>query len=90
MVVEHCSVALQDKVMVTGGMRYNQPGSDVAEMMNINSGDWEVLSKMNYPRADHTCTTVWLSQHSYNDDILNGGYLTNTSVLSVVVAGGKY
>ena len=87
-VVAHCSVSLEDKVVVTGGRRDNQLGSDVAEMMNINTGEWEDMAKMNYPRYAHTCTTVWLNKDAPDGDIFD--YDTNTSVLSVVVAGGEY
>ena len=90
-VAGHCSVSLDDKVMVTGGSRYKQQGgSDVAEMMNINTGEWEDMAKMNYPRAYHTCTTVWLNQDNPDGDIFNKGVVDNSSVLSLVVAGGKY
>ena len=90
-VVGHCSVSLEDKVMVTGGSRDKQDGTDVAEMLDINTGEWEDMAKMNYPRYLHTCTTVWLNQPPDTDgDIFNYGRVTNTSVLSVVVAGGEY
>ena len=87
----HCSSSLQDKVMVTGGRRHKQlGGSDVAEILHVESGHWEVVGKMNHPRYQHTCTTVWLKQHGLGGDIFNGGLVDNTSVLSMVVAGGEH
>ena len=87
----HCSVSLQDKVMVTGGIRHKQLGcSNVAEILHVESGHWEVVGKMNNPRASHTCTTVWLKQHGLDGDIFNGGLVDNDSVLSTVVAGGEH
>ena len=77
--------------MVTGGQRHKQSGgSDVAEILHVESGHWEVVGKMNNPRIVHTCTTVWLDQHSPDGDIFNDGVVHNTSVLSMVVAGGKH
>ena len=69
-VAYHCSVSLEDKVVVTGGYRHKQPGSDVAERLDITTGEWEELGKMNYPRFYHTCATVWLNKDDLVGDIL--------------------
>ena len=76
--------------MTTGGRRQSQShGSDVAEILDLQTGQWEERGRMRQHRAHHTCTTVWLTKDGARGDIFNAGMVTNTSELSVVVAGGK-
>ena len=87
----HCSVPLGDnKIMTTGGQRQSQRGgSDVAEILDLQTGQWEDRGRMRQQRALHTCATTWMKKDGLGGDIFNNGLVTNTSVLSVVVAGGK-
>ena len=88
--IGHCSVPLGDnKIMTTGGQRQSQRyGSNVAEILDLQTGQWEERGRMRQHRAQHTCQTVWLDKDGRGGDIFYGA-VTNTSVLSVVVAGGK-
>ena len=87
----HCSAPLGDhKIMTTGGQRQSQRhGSDVAEILDLQTGQWEVRGRMRQHRAGHTCATVWLNKDGAGGDIFDNGLVPNNSVLSVVVAGGK-
>ena len=90
-VANHCSVALQgDQVIMAGGMRQEDRGhgSDVVEILNTSSRQWTKTGSMKNPRLGHSCGQVWLSPDNPTGDIL-GGLVSNTSVLSMVVAGGK-
>ena len=85
----HCSTTLLDgSVIVTGGRRPDNPGGSTrTEVLNTNTGLWIQGMDMRQRRFLHSCTQVWVTPDS--DDILTG-LLTNSSVLSTVVAGGKY
>ena len=89
--IGYCSAPLGDnKIMTTGGQRQSQRGgSDVAEILDLQTGQWEDRGRMRQHRSGHTCTPVWLDKDGAGGDIFNNGMVTNTSVLSVVVAGGK-
>ena len=89
--IAHCSAPIGDhKIMTTGGVRQSQShGSDVAEILDLQTGQWEDRGRMNQNRAGHTCATVWLNKDGDGGDIFNNGVVPNTSVLSMVVAGGK-
>ena len=90
-VAGHCSIGLPgERVIVTGGFRPNQPGSHVAEILHLQTREWEEAGRMNQPRYLHTCTPVLVDKHGHGGDIFNDGMKSNTSVLSVVVARGKY
>jgi hypothetical protein len=84
----HCSTTLLDgSVIITGGQRHSNPdGSARTEMLSFTTREWSRLSNMGQRRFWHSCTQVWLDPD--NNDILNG-LVTKTSVLGVVVAGGK-
>ena len=74
--------------MVTGGWRY-EDGYRVsarAEVLDYGNKTWREVASMRYPRVGHSCAQVWLDPA--DPDILHG-MVTNTSVLSIVVAGGK-
>ena len=87
-----CSTELPgERIFITGGGRRTQPGgSDVAEILHLQSGEWQDVGRLNNARMYHTCTSVWVNQHGTAGDIFNKGVVTNTSVLSVAVAGGNY
>ena len=90
-VTSHCSVALQgDQVIIAGGQRQADRGhgSDVVEILNTSSRQWTKTGSMKHSRLDHSCGQVWLDPDDPLGDILSGT-VTNTSVLSMVVAGGK-
>ena len=90
-VAGHCSTGLPgERVFVTGGLRPNQSGSHLAEILNLQAGEWEEAGRMNQPRYLHTCTPVWVDKNGHGGDIFNDGMKSKTSELSVVVAGGKY
>ena len=88
----HCSATLGDNnVMVTGGRRRSNSfiGSDKTEVYSFTTQLWTRRADMNQRRLSHSCSTVWLDSSS---DPLYGiiAYtVDNSSVLSVVVAGGK-
>ena len=87
----HCSVALQgDQVIMAGGQRQADRGhgSDVVEILNTSSRQWTKTGSMKHSRFFHSCGQVWLSPDAPDGDILRG-VVSNTSVLSMVVAGGK-
>ena len=89
-VTGHCSVALQgDQVIIAGGQRLADRGhgSDVVEILNTSSHQWTKTGSMKNPRDGHSRAQVWLDPDD-PDGILSG-YVSNTSVLSMVVAGGK-
>jgi hypothetical protein len=85
----HCSATLHDgSVIITGGRRPDNPyGSARTEMLNFTTQKWSKLSNMQQGRVYHSCTQVWLDPDD-PDDILRGS-VTKTSVMGVVVAGGK-
>ena len=87
----HCSTTLQDgAVMVTGGARPDNPGGSArTEMLNTSTWTWREGVALQQRRTVHSCTQVWVTPDALYDDILTAG-LTNSSVLSTVVAGGKY
>ena len=89
--ISHCSTTLQERsVIVTGGQRKSNPyGSPKTEVYNFTTGKWRQLQDMTQRRFFHTCTQVLLEPDDPDFNILNG-HVRNTSVLSVVVAGGKH
>ena len=89
----HCATTLQDNsVILTGGQRRSNPlGSARTDVYNSTTKRWERKADMRQRRASHSCTNVWLNPNP-STSIINGvitPILTDTSVLSVVVAGGK-
>ena len=87
----HCSASLEDNtVRVTGGRRGSDlTGSARNEVYSFTTQQWTRRGDMNQRRWVHSCSTVWLDSRS---DPLNGiisQYVDNSSVLSVVVAGGE-
>ena len=90
--MSHCSATLADNtVMVTGGGRRSDAitGSARAEVYSFTSEQWTRRADMNQRRMSHSCSAVWLDS---SGDPLTGVIdptLTNSSVLSVVVAGGE-
>ena len=86
----HCSTTLQDgSVIVTGGRRKSgRLGSPKTEIYNFTTREWSQKADMKQRRFWHSCTQVWLSPDDPNSNIL-AGYVSSTSVLSIVVAGGK-
>ena len=90
-VASHCSVALQgDQVIIAGGQRLADRGhgSDVVEILNTSSHQWTKTGSMKNPRDGHSRAQVWLDPDRLDGNILSGD-VSNTSVLSMVVAGGK-
>jgi hypothetical protein len=88
--IGHCSTPLQDgSVIVTGGIRRsNLWGSPRTEIYNFTTRQWSQKKDMKQRRLAHSCTPVWLSRDNPDSDILFG-VVSNTSILSIVVAGGK-
>jgi hypothetical protein len=86
----HCSTTLQDgSVIVTGGLREsNSYGSPRTEVYNFTTRQWTKVQDMRQGRFGHTCTQVLLEPDDPDFNILNG-HVRNTSVLSIVIAGGK-
>ena len=86
----HCSTTLQDgSVIVTGGQRpSNYEGSARTEVFNFTTKEWRQVQDMRQRRAYHSCTQVWVTPDNPDSDILYG-YVSNTSVVTIVVAGGK-
>jgi hypothetical protein len=83
----HCSTTLQDgSVIVTGGNRNNIRGSSNTDIFNFTTGQWSQKKDMKQRRMIHSCAQVWLDPG--NPSFLSGA-VTNRSVLSIVVAGGK-
>ena len=87
----HCSATLEDNtVMVTGGARRSDPGGSArTEVYSFTTQQWIRRADMKQRRLDHSCSTVWLDS---SDNPFSGviGYgVHNSSVLSVVVAGGE-
>ena len=89
----HCSATLEDNtVMVTGGRkRKSLGGSARTEIYSFTTQQWTRMSDMKQRRADHSCRTVWLD--TVPERVTEFGIIshtvTNSSVLSVVVAGGE-
>ena len=91
-VAGHCSTTLEDgSVISTGGRRMSQhEGSARTEIYSFNSKKWTTKEDMQQRRFGHTCAQVWLDPKP--DPAVNGiipETVTNSSVLSIVVAGGK-
>ena len=88
----HCSATLEDNtVMVTGGQRRGSGhgGSARTEVYSFTSQQWTRREDMNQRRLWHSCATVWLDSRDYPfDGIIDTG-VSNSSVLSLVVAGGE-
>ena len=60
------------------------------QIYSFKSKKWTTKRDMNQKRFDHSCAQVWLNPEP--DPALNGiipPTVTNSSVLSIVVAGGK-
>ena len=74
--------------MVTGGKRHNQPSSNVAEILDLQTGQWQDIGRLKQKRWGHSCAPVWVDPIGKGGNIISG-MVTNTSVLSMVVAGGK-
>ena len=87
----HCSSTLADNtVIVTGGRRRSDPGGSArTEVYSFTTQQWTRKEDMNQRRLWHSCTTVWLDSHSHPSYGIIGGAVDNSSVLSVVVAGGE-
>ena len=89
----HCSVTLEDgSVMTTGGRRDSTPsGSPKMEVYNFTSKFWTRKADLRMRRFNHSCTQVWLNTEDPDvNGIVQTGTVSNNSVLSVVVAGGKF
>ena len=89
----HCATTLQDNsVILTGGMtlRNRFSGSARTEIYNSTTKRWERKADMRHGRHSHSCTNVWLdpNPHSFGWPVI-AMTMADTSVLSVVVAGGK-
>ena len=87
----HCSVTLADNaVMVTGGRRKSDPaGSARTEVYSFTTQRWDRREDMNQRRMWHSCSTVWLDSRSHPANGFIDTGVDNSSVLSVVVAGGE-
>ena len=88
----HCATTLQDNsVILTGGQTRSNPyGSARTEVYNSTTKRWERKADMRYRRMGHSCTNVWLDPNTTNTKSgVIPDFLTDRSVLSVVVAGGK-
>ena len=88
--VGHCSVTLEDgSVIVTGGLRRsNVDGSSKTEIYSFKTKKWSKKRDMKQRRLWHSCTQVLLRPDEPNSHILSP-IVTNTSIISIVVAGGK-
>ena len=89
----HCSSTLEDNtLMVTGGARKSNPdGSARTEVYSFTTQQWTRRADMNQRRMSHSCSTVWLDKSfDYVNGLIDMGGVTNSSVLSVMVAGGKF
>ena len=89
----HCSVTLGDgSVITTGGNRTSTPsGSPRTEVYNFTSKLWTRKADLRMRRFNHSCTQVWLNMENPDvNGIVQTGSVSNNSVLSVVVAGGKF
>ena len=87
----HCSATLADNsVMVTGGFRRRDPGGSARTEIFKNQ-QWTRREHMNQRRVDHSCSTVWIERNPVTAAELGiiAPRVTNSSVLSVVVAGGE-
>ena len=87
----HCATTLQDNsVILTGGQtRSNFSGSARTEIYNSTTKRWERKADMRQRRYGHSCTNVWLDPDPSIQSGVIAPFLRDTSVLSVVVAGGK-
>ena len=89
----HCATTLQDNsVILTGGeTQSNIYGSARTDVYNSTTKRWERKADMRQRRLHHSCTNVWLEpdpSFSFIHGVI-AYTLSDTSVLSVVVAGGK-
>ena len=88
----HCATTLQDNsVILTGGETHsNTYGSARTDVYNSTTKRWERKADMRHGRHSHSCTNVWLdpNPHSFGWPVI-AMTMVDTSVLSVVVAGGK-
>ena len=88
----HCSSTMADNtVMVTGGWRWSDALTSSArtEVYSFTTQRWTRRGDMNQRRWLHSCSTVWLDRSSPPDDGIIARAVDNSSVLSVVVAGGE-
>ena len=87
----HCSATLANHtVMVTGGGRRSAHGGSArTEVYNFTTQQWERREDMNQRRLGHSCCTVWLDRSSDPKLGIISQRVDNSSVLSVVVAGGE-
>ena len=85
----HCSTTLLDgSVIVTGGRQTPFMANGKTRIYNITTKQWEAKQDMKQSRSDHSCAQIWLSPNDPMSDFING-LVGSTSVLSIVVAGGK-
>ena len=87
-----CSTSFANRsVIVTGGKKRSTPsGSNGTEVYSFSTKKWSTKAQMRQKRSAHSCGPLWLDPNP--DLYLNGiiaSTITNSSVLSVVVAGGK-
>ena len=77
--------------MVTGGKRRSgRTGTARTEVYSFTTKQWARKANMNQRRMMHSCSAVWLDPSA--DPTKNGIIgitVDNSSVLSVVVAGGQ-
>ena len=88
----HCTSALADNtVIVTGGGRRSDAitGSARTEVYSFTDQQWTRRADMNQRRYWHSCSTVWLDSSSHPMTGIIPVTVSNSSVLSVVVAGGE-
>ena len=88
--MDHCSATLANKtVMVTGGRRSGHV-SPWTEVFSFTTHQWTRRADMNQRRSGHSCSTVWLDIQPATaaEYGIISQYVDDSSVLSVVVAGG--
>ena len=89
--VFHCSATLEDgSVIVAGGQAPSNPyGSNLTEVYNATTLQWERRGGMQQGRLGHACTSVWLNHHFGVHDGIIATAVDSQSVLSIIAAGGE-
>ena len=89
--MSHCSVTLEDgSIIVAGGSAQSyRYGSNLTEVYNTTTLQWERRGGMQHGRMGHACASVWLDPQPPVGDGIIASTVQHSSILSIIAAGGE-